>query len=302
MAINNNQLDTWSHQGSITMSSQTYSSIKNCIDSINWNNDISYEIYLQGSYKNSTNIFGESDVDIVVEFTSIFSSNTSNLDLVGKEVYNNLPDAKYTLDSFKSAIVEKLKSNYGEQNVIVGPKAIQINGNGSRLKADVVICNTYKYYLPNNNQTNLPCIKGILFVNTENYEKIINYPKKHYDNGVAKNTTERTNGNYKKIVRIFRNIKAYLVNNKIIESKQAPSYFIECLLFNIDDNNYKSSSNRECVINVLNQIITDFKNGNVDNYNCQNKMIKLFGISNQQWNKDDAILFLRETIKLWNQN
>ncbi|WP_052188224.1 hypothetical protein [Cellulophaga sp. Hel_I_12] len=47
MAVQENQLSTWANQGSITTSSKTYESIKNCIDGLNWNPDIS----LQGSYK-----------------------------------------------------------------------------------------------------------------------------------------------------------------------------------------------------------------------------------------------------------
>ena len=114
MAIQESQLSTWANQGSITTSSKTYESVKNCIDGINWNSDISYDIYLQGSYKNSTNIYGNSDVDIVVEFQSVFFSDTSNLDDIGKEVHDALGPGKYNLDDFKSVIVKRLKENYGE--------------------------------------------------------------------------------------------------------------------------------------------------------------------------------------------
>jgi predicted nucleotidyltransferase len=299
MALQENQLSTWSNQGSIIMSSKTYESIKSCIGSINWNSDVYYEIYLQGSYKNSTNIYGESDVDIIVEFTSIFSSNTSNLDEIGKAKYNALEAAKYTLESFKEAIVNKLKTNYDEADVEVGPKAIKIKGNNSRLNADVIVCNTYKYYLKNNGSTDLPAIKGIIFTNTDNGEKIINYPKSHYENGVNKNINERTTGNYKSTVRIFRNIKATLVNKGKLNSEAVPSYFVECLIYNAKDENFRHPSYQQRVLNILKQFVSDFKDNTVDAYVCQNEQRKLFGTTKQQWNKECAINFLKEIINLW---
>lgn len=97
MPIPENQLAIWAKQGAIQSSASTYESIRNCIQNSTLNDDVYYKIYLQGSYKNSTNIYGNSDVDIVVEFTSIFSSDTSRLDSIGKSVHNALLPAKYSL-------------------------------------------------------------------------------------------------------------------------------------------------------------------------------------------------------------
>jgi hypothetical protein len=299
MAILESQLSTWANQGSIKMSSSTYESVKNCIDSISWKSDITYEIYLQGSYKNSTNIYGNSDVDIVVEFTKIFSSNTSNLDEIGKAVHNSLGDAKYTLEDFKNTIVEKLEKNYGKESVEVGSKAIKIDGNASRLDADVVGCNTFKKYLKNDGSKNLKATKGIIFTDSDNGDKIRNYPKIHYDNGVSKNVQNRTNGNYKSTVRIFRNIKASLVNSGKINSDLAPSYFVECLIYNGKDECFKQNTYQLRVYNLLKQFVSDFKDNSVDNYVCQNEQRKLFGLGKQQWDKDDAKKFISEIIVLW---
>ena len=68
MPIPEAQLDTWSHQGSITQSSNTYNTIKNVLQ----HNDApysgkSYNVFLQGSYGNNTNIYAESDVDIIIK-------------------------------------------------------------------------------------------------------------------------------------------------------------------------------------------------------------------------------------------
>ena len=55
----------------------------------------------------------------------------------------------------------------------------------------------------------------------------------HYENGVTKN--RNTNNYYKPIIRMFKNIRSYLVDQNIISIKAATSYYIECLLYNVDD-------------------------------------------------------------------
>ena len=69
MPIPESQLETWSHQGSITQSSNTYNAIKSVLEA----NTTPYagknfKVFLQGSYGNDTNIYAESDVDIMVTF------------------------------------------------------------------------------------------------------------------------------------------------------------------------------------------------------------------------------------------
>lgn len=301
MAIPESQLSTWANQGSIITSSNTYESIKNCIDGINWNADISYDIYLQGSYKNSTNIYGNSDVDIVVEFQSSFFSDTSNLDDIGKEIHNALVPGKYTLESFKKAIIKRLEENYGEDSVKVGSKAIKINGTTSRLDADVVVSNTYKKYLKNNGSKNLTAMEGIIFPDNDNGKRVINYPKVHYENGVNKNQNFRTSSNYKSTVRIFRNIKTNLVTSGIINSNLAPSYFVECLTYNGRDTCFIQNNYQTRAYQLLKQFTDDFADNSVDNYVCQNEQRYLFGNGDQQWNKENAKEFLKQVIVLWNK-
>ena len=67
MAIPLSQLETWSHQGAIQGSSSTYNTIKKALESsTNPYAGKSYDVFLQGSYCNDTNIYAESDVDIVI--------------------------------------------------------------------------------------------------------------------------------------------------------------------------------------------------------------------------------------------
>src|SRR4029450_1975896 len=68
MAIPTTQLDTWSHQGAIATAQATHVSVRAALShaqSLIRTHD--YEVFLQGSYRNATNIYAESDVDIVVQ-------------------------------------------------------------------------------------------------------------------------------------------------------------------------------------------------------------------------------------------
>ena len=73
MPIPESQLETWSHQGSITQSSNTYNSIKNVLEAgTTPYASKNFKVFLQGSYGNDTNIYAESDVDIVIRLDDCF--------------------------------------------------------------------------------------------------------------------------------------------------------------------------------------------------------------------------------------
>ena len=115
MAIPESQLDVWSKQGAVQSSAATHKSVVNCIEKVNWNDDVYYETYLQGSYPNYTNIYGNSDVDLIVEFRSIFNRDLTALDDNQKKAYNEkYSSAKYSLENFKESILKQLKSWYGD--------------------------------------------------------------------------------------------------------------------------------------------------------------------------------------------
>jgi len=80
MAIPESQLDTWSHQGSITQSSTTYATVKRALEAADTKYaNQSFEVFLQGSYGNDTNIYAESDVDVVIRLDTIYHYDTSAL-------------------------------------------------------------------------------------------------------------------------------------------------------------------------------------------------------------------------------
>jgi len=300
MPINENQLVTWSHQGAVQSSANTYNSIKTCIEGINWNADISYEIYLQGSYKNTTNIRGNSDVDVVVEFKSIFYSNKNELPPDQLKAFNEYhEDGKYTLKQFKDVIIKELASYYGERMVREGNKSINVKGNGGRLDADVVCCAQYREYrsFSRSNPTNY--IRGITFWQKNDGKQIRNFPNPHYDNGVSKN--KESGSKYKPTIRIFKNMKARLVELNRINSSLAPSYYVECLLYNVASRNFNQSYFQDIIGIVLDYLAKVSDDGGLSKLICQNECRSLFSGIDPHWDEEHCKSFLQQIIILYNE-
>src|SRR5690349_19728350 len=143
MGISESQLTTWSNQGATTSSASTYASIKVALAAHNWPKGWEYVPYLQGSYPNYTNIRGNSDVDIVVEMTSMFFSDLTE----EEKKLRKLSTAGVTYDEFRREVIAALTAYYGAKNIdATGPNAIAVLGDSSRLKADVLAAVTYREY------------------------------------------------------------------------------------------------------------------------------------------------------------
>jgi hypothetical protein len=180
MAIPESQLETWSKQGSVTQSSTTYQIISNALrDSKAVYADKKFEVFLQGSYGNDTNIYAESDVDTVIKLSSIFRGDVSGLPSEQQVAYRQAHgDASYTFAEFKQGVVTRLSNAFGADNVKSGNKAIKIKANGSRRSADVVTCFEYRRYTRFISLNDHKYVSGIIFLSTSSGE-IINYPKLH---------------------------------------------------------------------------------------------------------------------------
>ena len=137
MVPSESQLEAWSKQGAVTNSMNTHNSIRTALDSHKWPEAMGYEVYLQGSYANTTNIRGDSDVDVVVECTSVYYSNIEEHE---KAVLGWTP-GKYSYADFRQEVINALSSYYGNSSVDTsGANAIEVlpGINSNRLKADVL--------------------------------------------------------------------------------------------------------------------------------------------------------------------
>lgn len=299
MAISNSTLETWSRQGA----TQTPKSLREKIerkligDSSTIQRKNQLEIYLQGSYRNNTNIYGNSDVDIVVQHDSTFFSDVSDLDVHETALYKSaFNDATYTWDDFKSEVIETLENTFGATNVEVGNKSIKID-DGS-YEADVIPCFEYRKYISFGvRESERNYIPGIKFYTTNERRGVVNYPKEHYSKGASKN--QRVTLRYKPSIRVFKNIKKKLIEENMITKDLAPSYFIENLLYNVPDELYDTSDIGDRIYNILEWL--EDNSYSLSNFQCQNEQINLFGYSPEQWNEYNAREFITQTKKLWNE-
>src|SRR4051794_12143695 len=132
MAIPEAQLDTWDSIGSVKQSRDTYASVKGVLeDAKSAYASRMYETFLQGSYGNDTNVFSDSDVDVVMKLNTVFYYDLSRMSDPEKATYDKTyANGEYDLSTFKSEVLAWLKKNYGE-NVNPGKKAVFIPGSGS---------------------------------------------------------------------------------------------------------------------------------------------------------------------------
>lgn len=296
MAIPESQLETWSHQGSIAQSSNTYNTIKNVLEA----NTTPYagknfKVFLQGSYGNDTNIYAESDVDIIIRLDDCFQSDLTQLTEEEKAAYRSaFRDATYTHADFKTDVLSVLTQQYGHA-VTAGEKAIAIDANGSRRKADVIVAIQFRRYFKFRSSNDSEYVEGICFWNGKS-ERIANYPKQHSANLTTKH--QNTSNWFKPMARVFKNMRSRMVNDGLIKAGIAPSYYIEGLLYNMP-NEKLTSSYQNCVVNALNWYSQEASKSDLV---CANEQYYLLRDGHHTcWTQANCDAFVDAAIKLWNE-
>lgn len=295
MGIPESQLETWSHQGSITNSSNTYNTIKNVLEASGTpyaGKD--YEVFLQGSYGNDTNIWAESDVDIVIKLDSCFHSDLSSLTENEKTAWRQAhSDATYGHVEFKRDVLQVLTKEY-KNDVVGGDKAIAIAASGNRRKADVIVATDFRRYFRFKNTDDQLFTSGICFWNQAG-ERIANYPKQHSANLTTRH--QATGGWLKPMVRIAKNLRGRLVDDGLLKAGLAPSYYLEGLLYNVPTDKF-TTSYEDCFINSIHWIQSEAKK---EDFVCANEQYYLLRDGHPVcWPKANGEAFLNATIDLWN--
>jgi hypothetical protein len=236
MAISERQLETWSHQGSVQQSAATYQTIKRVLEDPRAPfARRSFDIFLQGSYGNSTNVWAESDVDVAICLTSISYSDTSGLNADERARYeaNRVP-GEYSFNEFKREVTDWLRANFGN-GVSAGNKAIFVPGGNGRRDADILACVEHQAYFSYPAQGRPGFHEGICFW-TSKGDKIVNYPKQHMSNCTTKHGS--TSDRFKPNIRVLKNMRNAMVDDGYIGNGVAPSYFLEGMLYNMPNGNF----------------------------------------------------------------
>lgn len=296
MTIPLKQLETWSAQGSITQSKNTYASIKAALE----DTDAPYEsrdfkVFLQGSYGNDTNIYAESDVDVVIRYDGAFYHDIKERPVDEQTAFNQTyPNSgTYRYNDFKCHVMKALKAKFGDA-VKPGKKAIRIEANGNRRNADVIVAFEYRRYYRFKGTFDESHVTGMCFFGSGGTQ-IANYPALHCENLTSKH--QATNGKFKPMVRIFKNARSKLIEDGIIAKGSAPSYYIEGLLYNVPNDKFVGNY-QDIFLNILNWLYGTY---NRVDFVCANEQYYLLRDDCETcWACEDGRQFINAVIGLWN--
>lgn len=193
-------------------------------------------VYVKGSYPNNTNVRRDSDVDVVVEMLECSYSDYAPG--VTPPSYSPLPsyDGPWTPTVWRAEVTRALVNAFGASAVDTSGKiALNISAvPGSRPSADVVPSFVYYRY----DDAFRSSVEQGSCVFTTGGTKVVNWPAQQFDNGRSKNW--RTNRRYKSYVRALKNAENALVEVGTISD--LPSYFMECIVFNVPDSTLTAGS------------------------------------------------------------
>lgn len=294
MTISDTQLETWGKPGPTAQFTATYDSLKKVLNDSNspyYPKD--FTIFLQGSYKNGTNVYGDSDVDAVIRLNQTFFTDLSALPEEDKKLWNAArSDADYTLEQFKKDVTAWLVKQYGN-DVVPGTKAIYIKGSDYRRNADVLVCCKHRRYIRFKSWTDQDYREGISFFNSSSV-RIDNFPKQHRDNCSKKHQDSKNW--FKHTVRIYKNLRNTMIEKKIIEDWLAPSYFLECLLWNVPLDRFGGSEQQN-----FRDTIDWLWKADRSKFACANDLYYLFHpTSLVTWRSENCEKFLSKAIDYWN--
>jgi len=244
-----------------------------------------YEIFLQGSYANNTNVKQNSDVDICVMYKNVFHYSMPE----GYSLDGSYSDSSLDHFELRNTIKKALIRKFGSDRVIDKNKAIRILSNSYTTDADVVVAFQYRKY---SDSTKFQ--EGIYYKALDN-SIVINYPKIHIKNGNEKNVA--TNYMYKKMVRIFKKIMYDMQDDNIYASKDVKGFVLECMVYNFpNDEMFKHIETK--YTDNLQKMMNTFINESMNLWKEVNEIKWLFGIEKGKNESDykDYIKAMKEYV------
>lgn len=302
MGIPTSQLERWTSYETAAISSaqDTHEHIRDNLEASSSclnDRDIEFDTLLQGSYANDTIIRDSSDVDILVRLRDPFKANKDELSdseidqFYQRGHYKAREDYDYT--AFRTDVLNELEDIYGQTAVNEGNNAIEVEASTLPLDADVVPVQEYRYYNQYSGYDNdYDYIEGIIFW-PQDGGSIRNYPEQHMSKATSKH--QNTSNRYKPTVRMFKNARNRMDENSIFDKGDAPSYYIECLLWNVPNHVIDTNKLRTRYTEVVDYLSDD----DFEDYRQQHDLLDLFGFGKTKWSTSDANSFVDGLADLW---
>ena len=251
--------------------------IRQALDAYKGMSQYKYEVFLQGSYKNDTNLGGDSDVDVVVRLTHRLRPHVA--DLTGQHLQEDASHkgAHQRWQSFRDHALKAMRARYGKA-VESGRKTLKIPKGRIQADADLVVTVSHR--------------DGIGFYLSDERRWVVSFPQQHHDRGLKKE--KAANNRFKRTIRMFKAARNRLVDKGVLTKEDAPSYFIECLLYNVPDGLFKPE-----LAPTYTGILDWLKKARLQEFVCQNGQVDLFGPGREQWSVKKERAFVRAMQELW---
>ena len=277
MPIPERTLSRWSHHQAATAFKQAHVPIRKALNAYDWPADVKFQVFLQGSYKNDTNLGGDSDVDVVVRLAHRLRPRVAGLtgDRLQKDASHK--GAHQRWKSFRDHALKAMRASFGKA-AKSGRKTLKVPKGRIPADADLVVTLSHK--------------QGIGLYLSDEKRWIVSYPEQHYQRGL--NKEEATGGRFKRTIRMFKAARNRLVEKKVINKDDAPSYFIECLLYNVPDDLFAPK-----LAPTYAGILGRLKTASLKDFKCQNGQVPLFGPAPEQWSQKKARAFVKALKELW---
>jgi len=249
VAIYEDQLARWARAPSETEEGKCQNAVTRITKAIRVKFGDRVSIFLQGSYRNRTNVRLDSDVDTVVRLNDIYFGDINAMSEADKERYRQIPNSEFTYSQFKRDVESVLKDTFGSNLVERHKRCIRVLKDSQWANADVLPCFVHKRFRSFGETS----AEGIGFL-TDDGQYVSSFPEQHYENGVSKN---KTADGYKSAVRILKNVRNVLLDQNTISQKDMPSFFLECLVWNIPDIYFSEDTYRDATKSIISKIWND---------------------------------------------
>lgn len=201
--------------------------------------NVPLNIYVKGSYANSTNVRLDYDVDIAVEYTGLHYIDATGAEADVRKAalatadYDGPYGGVAGAAKFKADVEHTLQQHFGSRAILRGNLSLRVREKKTALPADIVPCFSYRYITGSDWRGNLTYREGTrLYPDQGSY--IHNWPKQQYDCGVSKNNA--TGRRYKRMVRALKRLENQLVDAGILSA--LPSFLMECLVYNVPNDQF----------------------------------------------------------------
>ena len=282
MRLTADQIDRFSKRGDFLHAWYSYQMIRETLESVDLG-DLSCEVYAQGSYANKTNIDGDSDVDLVIALKSSFYADKEELSKPEIEEYEKYYQrSEVTWQRFREAVLKLLNRWY---SVKEKSKCVNVRSNLIRLPADVLIALDHRHYRGFLGFLEQDYVDGVQFYTSKDV-KIINFPKEHIRACGSKDS--KVGGQFRPVVRVAKHARNMLIasDESKLKDGTAPSYFLESLLWNVEDSCFTGDL-PQAYRNVVEWLYAN--PCKLKDMDFPNKMAKLFGEAQDSvWNVSDA--------------